>query len=245
MSGATTQRPTTAHAAVQPDAPPDRKGYRGLAMEGGIARWYARTRDTPTQRADWRNQAIEATAGLPTGAQVLEMAPGPGYFSIELARLGRVHVTALDISRTFVEIARENARRAGVTVSFQEGDASHMPFPDSAFDLIVCQAAFKNFSRPQAAVNEFYRVLRPGGVARIQDMRRDAPTAAIEEEVRGMGLGRWRAFMTTRALRGLRGRAYTTEEFESLALQSPFHGCALRVQSIGLEVRLCKPPLVG
>jgi ubiquinone/menaquinone biosynthesis C-methylase UbiE len=94
---------------------------------------------------------------------VLKVAPGPGYFAIEMARLGRLHVTGLDISHTFVEIARENARQAGVSVDFQQGDASRMPFAERSFDLIICQAAFKNFRRPGKAIDEMYRVLRDGG----------------------------------------------------------------------------------
>src|SRR5579864_9095031 len=66
--------------------------------------------------------------GLPSGARVLEVAPGPGFFAIELAKLGKYTITGLDISRTFVEIATKNARQAGVTVDFQQGNAAAMPF---------------------------------------------------------------------------------------------------------------------
>src|SRR5437868_11949681 len=127
------------------------KGYKGLPMEGIVARWYARLRRSGSQIEDWRKQAAQLTGDLPDGADVLEVAPGPGYFAIEMARLGRVHVTALDISHTFVGIASENARQAGVSVDFQQGDASSMSFAEGSFDLIVCQAAFKNFSRPGMA----------------------------------------------------------------------------------------------
>lgn len=218
------------------------KGYRGLAMEGFIARWYARTRGTEAQLASWRRQAAELTGALPEGADVLEVAPGPGYFAIEMARTGRIHVTALDISRTFVAMVEVNARRAGVSVTVRRGDASKMPFPDRSFDLVVCQAAFKNFSRPQASVNEMYRVLRNGGEARIQDMAREVSDVAIRDEVRAMGLGSLRAFMTSRALRSLRRRAYSAEQFQRFARTSPFRGCDIATNGIGLEVRLAKLP---
>ena len=105
---------------------------------------------------------MQLTDDLPDDADVLEVAPGPGYFAIEMARRGRFHVTGLDISHTFVAIASENARQAGVRVDFQEGDTSRMPFAERSFDLIVCQAAFKNFSRPGEAISEMHRVLRMG-----------------------------------------------------------------------------------
>src|SRR6266480_4954365 len=79
------------------------KGYKGLPMEGIVARWYTRIRRSGSQIEDWRKQAAQLTGGLPDGADVLEVAPGPGYFAIEMARLDRLHVTGLDISHTFVE----------------------------------------------------------------------------------------------------------------------------------------------
>jgi ubiquinone/menaquinone biosynthesis C-methylase UbiE len=216
------------------------KGYKGLPMEGIVARWYTRIRRSGSQIEEWRKQAAQLTGGLPDGADVLEVAPGPGYFAIEMARLGRFHVTGLDISHTFVGIARENARQAGVNVDFQQGDASSMPFADGSFDLIVCQAAFKNFSRPGKAIDEMHRVLRDGGTAVIQDMWKDASDAAIRDEVNAMRLGPVNAFMTRRTLAMLRRRAYTKEQFERLAAASAFGGCEIETSGIGIEVRLKK-----
>jgi ubiquinone/menaquinone biosynthesis C-methylase UbiE len=216
------------------------KGYKGLAMEGVVARRYAKLRRTDSQIEAWRKQAVQLTAGLADGSRILEVAPGPGFFAVELARLGRFHVTGLDISHTFVGLARDNAREAGVSVDFQLGDAAHMPFPNGSFDLVVCQAAFKNFSQPQNAIDEMYRALRPGGTAIIQDMRRDASDAAIRGEVDTMQLGGFAAFMTRRILRGLRRRAYTQEQFAQMAATSPFRAAQTLTSGVGLEVRLTK-----
>jgi len=171
---------------------------------------------------------------------VLEVAPGPGYLSIEMARLGRFHVTALDISHTFVEIGSGNARRAGVTVDFRQGDVANMPFEAKSFDLIVCQAAFKNFTLPRTALAEMYRVLRNGGTALIQDMSHDATHADIEKEVNGMDLGRLGAFMTKATLESLRNRAYSPLQLELLIAESPFQTCEITTAGIGLEARLEK-----
>src|SRR5260370_38120239 len=138
---------------------------KGPEMEGPVARWYARVRGSQSQLDLYREQAAQLTAGLPDGARVLEVAPGPGYLAIEIARNGRLHVTALDISRTFVQIASENARKAGVSVDFRNGDVAKMPFEAESFDLVVCQAAFKNFTLPRTALAEMHRVLRTGGTA--------------------------------------------------------------------------------
>jgi len=214
--------------------------FKGPEMEGPIARWYARVRGTERQLAEYRKQAAEITAGLPTGARVLEVAPGPGYLAIEMARLGRLQVTGLDISRTFVEIARERAREAGVNVEFRQGDVAHMPFETGSFDLVVCQAAFKNFPLPLSALAEMHRVLRVGGTALIHDMSRDATHDDIDREVKGMGLGRISTFTTKGTLEMLKRRAYAPAQLERLAAESPFQTCAIRTQGIGLEVRLTK-----
>src|ERR1700730_12338750 len=216
------------------------KGYKGMGMEGMVARWYAGIRRSGSQIEDWRKQAAHLTGSLPDSADVLEVAPGPGYFAIEMARLNRLHVTGLDISHTFVEIARENARQAGVSVDFQQGNTSNMPFAEGSFDLIICQAAFKNFSQPSKAINELYRVLRGGGMAVIQDMWKDAPNMTIREEVKPMRLNPVNAFMTRKALEMLRRRAYTKEQFERLATASAFGGCEIETSGIGIEVRLKK-----
>jgi ubiquinone/menaquinone biosynthesis C-methylase UbiE len=209
-------------------------------MEGVVARWYARQRGSESQLAAYRNQAAQLTDALPSGADVLEVAPGPGYLAIELARLG-FHVCGLDISRSFVEIASQNARQAAVRVDFRQGDAASLPFQAASFDLVVCQAAFKNFARPAGALDEMHRVLRGGGTAVIQDMRRDASGADIGQEVQAMGLSRPNAVMTRWALRMLRRRAYSPAQFQRLAADSAFRTCDIQTEGIGMEVRLTKP----
>jgi ubiquinone/menaquinone biosynthesis C-methylase UbiE len=214
--------------------------FKGPEMEGPVARWYARVRGSKSQLETYRQQAVQLTADLPAGARVLEVAPGPGYLAIEMARLGRVQVTGLDISHTFVEIATENARNAGVTADFRQGDAARMPFETESFDLVVCQAAFKNFTLPHTALAEMHRVLRAGGTAVIQDMSRDATHADIEHEVNAMDLGRFSTFTTKATLEMLKRRAYAPAQFGRLAADSPFRTCEITTEGIGLEVRLKK-----
>jgi ubiquinone/menaquinone biosynthesis C-methylase UbiE len=215
-------------------------------MEGPVARWYARLRGSAAQVQAYRKEADRLTRDLPEGARVLEVAPGPGYFAIEVARKGRgLVVTGLDISRTFVDIARANARAAGVSVDFRQGDVAAMPFPGDSFDLVVCQAAFKNFTLPHTALAEMHRVLRPGGRAVIQDMSKDASHADIDDEVRGMNVGRFSAFTTRATLEMLRRRAYKPADFERLAVASPFGAAAISTQGIGLELRVTKKESEG
>jgi ubiquinone/menaquinone biosynthesis C-methylase UbiE len=209
-------------------------------MEGVVARWYARIRGTDSQIEQYRKEAERLTSGLLAGASVLEVAFGPGYLAIELARLGRYKVSGLDISHTFVKIAGQGAREAGVTADFHQGDAAVMPFDADSFDLIVCQAAFKNFVHPGSALSEMHRVLRAGGTAVIQDMSSDASHAEIEREVNTMKLGWVNSFTTKGTLEMLKRRAYSPAKFEQLATESPFQTCTITTEGIGLEVRLTK-----
>ena len=124
------------------------KPYKGMAMEGMIAKWYAKNTGRAAEQKGIFNKVKSA---LPPHANILEVAPGPGFLSIEFAKAGNYKVTALEISRTFIEIAQANAREARVNVDFRHGNASEMPFADNTFDFIICVAAFKNFTEPVEA----------------------------------------------------------------------------------------------
>jgi ubiquinone/menaquinone biosynthesis C-methylase UbiE len=216
------------------------KGYKGLGMEGSLARWYARTTGRSTEQ--WSHEARALVAGLPENASILEVAPGPGFLAVELARLGKFQVSGLDISKTFVELATENAKRAGVQVAFQHGNASEMPFQDGSFDLIVCRAAFKNFSEPVRAIEEMHRVLKPGGKAFILDLRPDASPEEIAAAVAEMKLNWWNSLVTRLTFKHmLLKRAHSQESFRAMAAQTSFKTCTFRDESIGLEVSLVKP----
>lgn len=214
------------------------KPYRGLAMEGLIASWYAR--NTVGRIGEQAALAKRIASQLRAGAAVLEIAPGPGYLAIELAKLGDWSVTGIDISRSFVRIATENARRAGVSVDFQLGNAAALPFPAGAFDFIVCCAAFKNFGDPVGALREMHRVLRPDGTALVADMRCDATRAAIATEVAKMHLPPIGRFLTRTALRSLTKRAYSREAFEQMIASTGFGRGEIGADALGFEIRLIK-----
>jgi ubiquinone/menaquinone biosynthesis C-methylase UbiE len=219
----------------------NQKGYKGAGMEGRVAHWYARTRRNDME--DFRRQARAVAGRLHSGCNVLEIAPGPGFFVIELAKLGNFKTTGLDISQTFVEIAEENARNAGVQIDFRLGNASAMPFGNDSFDFIYCSAAFKNFTEPVKALDEMHRVLRPGGEALVTDLRKDASLPEIESYVKQSGRNRFDAWMTKWTFRCmLIKRAYTKEQFTRMAEQSRFGACHIKVGPIALEVGFTKPP---
>jgi ubiquinone/menaquinone biosynthesis C-methylase UbiE len=215
------------------------KGYKGLGMEGAIARWYAGL--TRKSLEDFRALARRTAEQIPGEASVLEVAPGPGYFAIELAKLGDYRITGLDISETFVKIADVNAVSAGVRVEFRHGNASAMPFADDSFDFLLCRAAFKNFGEPERALEEMHRVLKPRGQALIIDLRRDTSVESINKAINNMNLGALNGIITKFTFRYmLLKRAYTKSEFEKMIAGTNFQDVQIRENLIGLEILLSK-----
>lgn len=125
------------------DAVMSEKAYKGMGMEGLVAKWYASL--THKSLDEFKALARRVAKELSPGSRILEVAPGPGYFAIELAKVGSYQVTGLDISRSFIEIARRNAENARVSVDFQQGDAAAMPFPNESFDFLLLPGRLQEF----------------------------------------------------------------------------------------------------
>ncbi|MGB6205606.1 class I SAM-dependent methyltransferase [Mycobacterium sp.] len=215
------------------------KGYRGIGMEGAIARWYDKSTRKDMER--FRTLAARLRTVLPQGGDVLEVAPGPGFVAIEMAKGGAHRVTGLDVSRTMVELADKNAAEAGVEVDFRQGNVSAMPFADESFDLLACSAAFKNFSEPHKALEEMYRVLRPGGTALVLDLRKDVSMSEIRKYFGATGLSAIERWMTLAAFRFmLLKRAYTPVQLETMLADIPFRSKEIRLVDIGVELWLQK-----
>jgi len=214
-----------------------RKPYRGMSMEGGIATWYANL--SRKDLSEFERLARALAADLPENARLLEVAPGPGFLSVALAKLGPFKVTGLDISQSFVRMASDYAKREGVAAHFIHGSASDVPFEDGFFDLLVCRAAFKNFSEPLKAINEMHRVLKPGCRAVVIDLRKDTPWAEIVSYVDSMRVSRVNAWMMKMTFKHmLLKRAYTEEQIRSLAAASDFGSCQIDKSPVGMEIQL-------
>jgi len=101
-------------------------------------------------------------ANVRAGQEVLDVACGTGVVAITASRLG-ARVRGLDLTPELLERARENARIAGAEIAFAEGDVEAMPFPDATFDVVLSQFGHMFAPRPDVAVGEMLRVLKPGG----------------------------------------------------------------------------------
>jgi ubiquinone/menaquinone biosynthesis C-methylase UbiE len=209
------------------------KAYRGMGMEGSVARWYDRT--TRKDMPEFQALAARIAALVPARGAVLEVAPGPGFLAIELAKRG-FDVCAVDISKTFVDLARCNAASAGVSGRFEVGNAAALPMADASQDFVVCRAAFKNFAAPVEALREMRRVLRPGGRVLLIDLRRDASVADIRRYVDRLGvswLNRLLMMVTFRAM--LIKRAYPIDDIRRMTAQAGWIDPRIDLGPIGFE----------
>jgi ubiquinone/menaquinone biosynthesis C-methylase UbiE len=97
----------------------------------------------------------------------LEVAIGTGR---NLSLYGpEVELTGVDLSPGMLEVARRRAAELGRAVELREGEAERLPFPDEAFDTVVCTLAVCAVADRGAVLAEMYRVLRPGGALLLLD----------------------------------------------------------------------------
>ena len=102
-------------------------------------------------------------AGLKHGETVLDVGCGTGVVAITAARAG-ARVTGLDLTPELLAQAREDARVANTEdIVWTEGDAENLPYPDASFDVVLSQFGHMFAPRPDVAVAEMRRVLKPGG----------------------------------------------------------------------------------
>jgi len=215
-----------------------RKAHKGIAMEGIVARQYDRVQRNMIEQ--YRSWAGLVNSHAAAGSSILDVAPGPGYLLIDLAKQGSYELTGLDLSKTFVKIAQDKANKTGLKIDFRQGDAAEMPFPSETFDFVICTSAFKNFSEPVKVLDEIFRVLKSGGMALIIDMRKDAPKEKMSEFVNRMKLNIFDSYFVKGTFKSLARSAYTDSEVADIANRSRFGQGKIVDEDIGFELWLKK-----
>jgi len=103
-------------------------------------------------------EPLLAAASVGAGTRVLDVATGPGWVAAQAAERG-ASVVGVDVAQAM--IAR--ARSVHPDLDFRRADAHELPFPDASFDAVVGNFAIMHLSRPDRAIAQCARVLRPGG----------------------------------------------------------------------------------
>jgi ubiquinone/menaquinone biosynthesis C-methylase UbiE len=207
-------------------------------IEGYFAIKYAEfAQNTEVVRNEYKKLAAKVASKVQIG-KALEIGPGPGYISIELAILSpELQIIGLDISDTMIEIARNNIKAFGLSdrIELKKGDASKMPFEGLNFDFVISNGSLHHWKKPVDIFNEIYRVLKQGCEALISDLRKDAPEEKIKE---------WADIIDSKIMRwGLKHsfrESYTAQQIEKIIRGTPFKDFEIQVQEINLEIWLKK-----
>ncbi len=113
----------------------------------------------------WKDAMMDWLAPR-AGQKLLDVAGGTGDISFRfLNRAGRGHATVLDLTEQMLIEGRKRAEAEQMAASLDwvVGDAMALPFEDSTFDVYTISFGIRNVTRPQEALNEAFRVLKPGG----------------------------------------------------------------------------------
>jgi ubiquinone/menaquinone biosynthesis C-methylase UbiE len=149
-----------------------------LLGTGAVATWVLRERSRPSAcpigqrifldmpRPFLRRDALLRLLGPEPGERVLEVGPGTGYYTLEVARHLEPggQIDALDVQQAMLDEMMHRARTRGLSnVVPMQGDAQRMPYPDATFDAALLVATLGEVPDRDRALYELRRVLKPGG----------------------------------------------------------------------------------
>jgi SAM-dependent methyltransferase len=122
---------------------------------------------SPEERAAW-DRVLDRV--LPRGGvlEALDIGCGTGFLSLEFAARGH-RVTGVDFSSAMLEMARAKAAADEIAICFEKADAEALPFAAASFDLVASRHLLWTLPHPEAAIDEWIRILRPGGRLLVVD----------------------------------------------------------------------------
>jgi ubiquinone/menaquinone biosynthesis C-methylase UbiE len=135
---------------------------------------------TPAERAAWDRIFDLVLAGRGV-FDALDAGCGTGFLAFELAARGH-HVIGVDFAPAMLAEARRKAAERGASIRFEEADAEQLPFMAGSFDLVISRHVLWTLQHPEVAMDEWIRVLRPGGRLVVVDGQFDADAAPLSPE---------------------------------------------------------------
>ncbi len=156
----------TTHFGFQ-DVPESEKAGRVRGVFGSVASKYDVMNDAMSFGIHriWKDAMMDWLAPR-AGQRLLDVAGGTGDIAFRfLRRAGHGHATVLDLTEPMLVEGRKRAEAEALATSLDwvVGDAMALPFKDSSFDVYTISFGIRNVTRPQEALNEAFRVLKPGG----------------------------------------------------------------------------------
>jgi ubiquinone/menaquinone biosynthesis C-methylase UbiE len=167
------------------DQTPGQKGEQLERIQDQFTRTadiYARMRQATDERS---LDALVALCDPPQGTRALDVACGPGFLTLALARRC-AQATGFDATDAFIELARAEAMERGQSnLRYRQGDALALPFDDGAFGLVTCRAAFHHFPSPEKILAEMCRVSAVGGRILVADLlgNENGEQAALHDRI--------------------------------------------------------------
>ena len=126
-------------------------------------------------RHDYRCQLEEIGRIRPD--RLIDIGCGPGAFlSLVEENFPDIQLNALDLSEGMI---RETRERLSSTAIATVGDSEKMPLESKQYQVVTCNMSIHHYPHPQNAVNEMFRILKPGGVLLLNDMDCIAPIRAV------------------------------------------------------------------
>jgi ubiquinone/menaquinone biosynthesis C-methylase UbiE len=174
-----------------------------------------------------RHLVISQATVLKDHGDAIDLGCGAGQLVMEMARkTPGLHMTGIDLSEKLLADARQSAYRLGLEnrVDFRLGNVEQIPFPDQSLDLVISTASLHHWTDPVEVLNEIDRVLKPGGVYYLFDLRRDMALPFY------MLIWFATQFIVPAALHrvnepmGSRNASYTVQELVELSRQSRLRG---------------------
>jgi ubiquinone/menaquinone biosynthesis C-methylase UbiE len=135
---------------------------------------------TPAERAAW-DRILDLILAGRGPLEAFDAGCGTGFLSLELAARGH-RVTGIDFAPAMLAEARRKAAEHGAPICFEEADAEHLPFASGSFDLAVSRHLLWTLPHPEAAIDEWIRVLRRGGRLAVIDGQFDPGVLAHPTE---------------------------------------------------------------
>ena len=117
----------------------------------------------------WRRKAVRMLSKY-NPRKILDVASGTGDFAITASKkISAEEIVGFDLSEQMIRVGEKKVKRLKLDhlIRFQKGDSENMPFGDNSFDAITVAFGVRNFENLEKGLDEFLRVLKPGGVAVI------------------------------------------------------------------------------